>query len=88
MAFDTAEEAAEVAKAEVRGAGLPTPVLEKQIEIEKAGHVPSLADTKDSTPTKKEIYTLRRVPRRMNDLHIMAPRQFVILYHRFPGLSF
>ena len=59
MAFDTAEEAAGVAEVEVRGTGLPTRVLEK------AGHVPSLANTKDSTPTKKETHTLRRVPRRI-----------------------
>jgi hypothetical protein len=33
MAFDAAEEAVDVAKAEVRGAELPTLVLEKQIEM-------------------------------------------------------
>ena len=65
MVFDAAEEAVDVAKAEVRGAGLLTLVLEKRIEMEKAGHVPSLADTEDSTPIEKEIHTLGRVPRRI-----------------------
>lgn len=65
MAFDAAEEAVGVAKAEVRGAELPALVSEKQIKIERAGHVSSLADTEDSTPIEKEIHTLRRVPGRI-----------------------
>ncbi|XTI90586.1 hypothetical protein V2W45_1345266 [Cenococcum geophilum] len=58
MAFDAAEEAVNVAKAEVRGAGLPTPVLEKQIEMEKAGHAPSLADTEHTSHLSLVVTTI------------------------------
>jgi POT family proton-dependent oligopeptide transporter len=62
MAFGTTEEAAEVAKAQIEGAGLQTPTLEKQMEMEKGEYVPSETETDDSVPTKEEIDTLRRIP--------------------------
>jgi proton-dependent oligopeptide transporter, POT family len=66
MGFDATEEATEVAKAEVKGLGMPTPTFEKQLEMEKRGsYVPSATsatETDDSIPTDEEIATLRRIP--------------------------
>lgn len=68
MAFDTTLEAEAAAKAEVKGAGMPTPELEKQIEFEKTGHM-SDDDTHSHDddgslriPTEEELATLRRTP--------------------------
>lgn len=63
--MDPAQEAAEVAKLQVKGAGLPTPVLEKQNAMELGDYAPSDTDTDDAVPTEEEIHTLRRMPARI-----------------------
>jgi POT family proton-dependent oligopeptide transporter len=68
--MDPTQEAADVVKSHVKGAGLPTPELEKQIELENSGtpsYQPSNHDGDDAygdgpIPTDEEIHTLRRVP--------------------------
>lgn len=63
MPYDANLEAGALAGAEVKGAALPTPVLEKQITMEKGGFVSDDDDTLDLViPNEEERHTLKRVP--------------------------
>lgn len=59
-----------VSAAEVKGVGLPTPTLEKQIAMEnKEAFPPQLEDSDEETdlikPSEEDLATLRRVPAKL-----------------------
>jgi hypothetical protein len=62
------DNAGDIAAAEVKGIGMPTPTLEKQIAMEnKEPFPPSVQSSEDDddslrVPTEEELSTLRRVP--------------------------
>jgi hypothetical protein len=71
MAQIANDNAQDIAAAEVKGVGLPTPSLEKQIAMEKrdSAFPPSIQSSEDDEdddigrkPTEEELTTLRRVP--------------------------
>lgn len=69
MAMAGMDNAADIAAAEVKGIGLPTPTLEKQIAMEahKEPFPVTRIDSSDDEegiriPTEEELDTLRRVP--------------------------
>lgn len=74
MAMAGMDNAADIAAAEVKGIGLPTPTLEKQIAMENKGAFPQSVQSSDDEhedpdfvrkPTEEELHTLRRVPARI-----------------------
>jgi proton-dependent oligopeptide transporter, POT family len=68
MAMVGMDNAADIAAAEVKGVGMPTPTLEKQIAMEhKEPLAPSVQSSSDNDslprlPTDEELETLRRIP--------------------------
>ena len=58
-----------VAAIEVKGAGLPTPTLEKQAAMESKEPFPATFESDDESdlikPTEEELATLRRVPAKL-----------------------
>lgn len=71
MAMAGMDNAGDIAAAEVKGIGLPTPALEKQIAMENKEPFPTSVQSSDDEqddpdfvrkPTEEELHTLRRVP--------------------------
>jgi hypothetical protein len=62
------EHAGDAAAAEIKGIGMPTPALEKQIAMEKGEQYP-ITDTDSEAelhkPSEEELRSLRRVPARI-----------------------
>ncbi|KAF2842894.1 MFS peptide transporter [Patellaria atrata CBS 101060] len=81
MPYDATLDASDIAAAQVRGVGLATPTLEKQIQFEQGDYVPSIAGTDDTIPTEEELIALRRVPGRIPWLAFTVA--FVELCERF-----
>lgn len=71
MAMVGMDNAADIAAAEVKGAGMPTPSLEKQMAMEnKQPFPPSIHSSEDDrslprVPNEEELETLRRIPARI-----------------------
>ena len=70
MTSSATEMANVVADTEIKGAGLPTPTLEKQLAMEnKEAFPPQIDDSDDDVdlikPSDEDIHTLRRVPAKL-----------------------